>query len=251
MKTKINNKEVEIENKQRFTYDGVGSEKLKELNETLYDEISRQVAYYIDNKERLDKEAAEKFKQEAITLQTEQAVAFKKEVEQCHGVKDYALKFQEPNGDRNTEMRSVEVSNGAISNNIEFDDKVYSGSGWGSHKTSSPWVLSINYNKRRYSTLNNVLKKCIKNIEEQTVERNQKQTQEAAMRKFADDNDFEFAKNYHSSRSRYSNSYYTYSMSKGNIIARIFYSEEKKKVVITSYSVVKENITMEELESIL
>ena len=75
------------------------------------------------------------------------------------------------------------------------------------------------------------------------------------MEKFATDNGFKYEKDWHKDYNRYrhrhSIGYYTYKMKKDSVIANIRFDEKEDVVIITSYTVSREGITIDELEEVL
>ena len=259
MEIKINGKEVKIQNKDNFEYDGVSSDKLKELNEVLYKEISEKVAYYIVNKEKIEKEQAEKEETEMKIQQVKIQQEFKKEILNTNAkIKNYELKFNEPTGESYFTAKSVSISLGNTNVELSYDSTAYSSGAYHSHKTDRVWCLEADYKKRRYTKLSNALNKDIEAIDNMIASNNTRAEKEHnenlakdEMKKFAESNGFEYEEKYHGSHNhRYSRSYNTYHMKKGNVEADIVYNTETKKVVITSYKVSRKNITLEQVKEV-
>ena len=173
-------------------------------------------------------------------------------------IKAYNLEFNEPTGDSYFNSRKIDICLGNISCSIERNDSVYSRDSWGRyHSTTKIWALESDYKIIRYSSLHNAVVKAIEKLDNMMAEKNarlEKEDEESnaefEMKKFAESNGFEFSKDYHYSRNRHSTGYYTYSMKKKNVSARLSYSREDRKVSIISYTVTDKNITVEEINRI-
>ena len=263
METQINGKQVKIDTAEKFCYDGVEASKLKELNETLYNEVQKQVVFYIENKEKVDEEKRQAKKEACMEKQKIAVTLFKASVIQaCPELKDYELIYQEPTGNSWSNMDMMSIRLGTIYVSVKYDDKVFSSSSWSHHHTTSkPYCVETDYKTTRYGSLATALKKAIEKIKElkaerdrKTTEANTKASQETAMQLFAASNGFEFNKDWHSynCHGRHSNGgYYTYSMKKGNITARIQYDTKTDTVIITSYTVHKgSGISLEVLKGV-
>ena len=253
MKTKIFEKTVEIESKENWTYDGVEGSKVKELAPDTYKDVQQKVEYYIDNKEQIEEEEKKKKQQAEYEVNLEKHQRFKTETISEFGEKidgDDVSFFEPKLGMYGYDARSLDI--GSV--NIEYDSQVGSPDGWSTHKTGKPWVLYANYKRIRYGTLGTAIDAAIKKNAEAAERKKEKiEAQDKAnfikaeLQKFAEENGFELKEEYHRSRYGTMDYYYTYSMVKGNVTANILYSELKKKVIIASYTVKKDNISVEEL----
>jgi len=272
METTINQKTVSISTRDKtsFVYDGVEASKLKELNETLYNEVLEKVIYFVDNKEKIEKEEREKEIEatkvkEKKTLEELKAEILNEDVD----FTGWEVSYREPDGKsyfrQEVKIEKIGCKDYHEDFEIEYDNQV-SGRGYYSKTTNKVWCLNFDYKTTRYAKLENAIKKGMEKVNAKIEERKEKKNDEAQkdfaeseMKKFAEDNGFEYSKDYHSystGRSqRRNNYYYTHYMSKGRVKANLQYNGNDlgNKVSITSYTVSKkekQEITIEELKAI-
>jgi len=255
MQIKYNEKIVEIKDKENWTYNGVSQDNIKELNLAEFNKIQSAVTHYVDNKKKIDEENRQKEKQAKYEERMKKHNQWKTKIETEFGeiLKDQNVKFSEPKLDSyNYDHRKLEIGH----TDIYYDGSVYREGSWHSSKTDRPWIVYSKGKRVRYGKLAKAIEKAIEKNTEVTMERKRELEKESKevyaenkMKKFAGENGFEFQKDWHSSSYRRHNpGYYTYSMKKENIKANIVFNEEKNKVIITSYTITKEGITIEDLK---
>jgi len=270
METTINQKPVTISSrdKTQFTYDGVGASKLKELNETLYNEVSKKVIHYVDNKEKIDEEARQKEIEEAKVEQIKKLEELKEKIFALDDVDltGFEVSYHEPTGESyfKLDVRVQKIGCGGYTSQfaIEYNDKVSSGGFYTNYRTTTNkvWKMEFDYKITRYAKLENALKKGMEKVNEkiedeklEKIRKQEKNFEEKQLEKFAKDNGFKFEKDYHSYGRNNRGGYYVYVMNSGRVCANIIYDEDKKKVEITGYTVSKkenEEIIVEELKLI-
>ena len=240
-------KDVLVYNKGTWHYDGITSEKLKELNEDLFNKVNSEVAKYIENfaaiqeKERQEKKAQEKL---AFYVKVDE---FKLEVEQHKDLLvGYETTFAEYSG-YNSTPRMMDIKNLEakyyVSGNVYYD-KSYS---YESGKDKSLWVSNVNYKNRRYTTLGACIKKTIERIQEK--ESALKTRDESEIKLQADNKAKEDFATEHGFKLGYD---YT-SMSKegkynSNVVAKIIIKDGIVKIINVE---IKQEISIEELNSIV
>jgi len=250
MEIEYNEKKVNITSKNIWNYDGVEEYKIKELNKELFCKIQEEVIFYIDNKEKVDAENKKKEQKEKLQNHLTAHEQFKTSFNKDFGeqTKNYSVTFYPPQlGACSYEVKRIDI-NGF---KVYFDNQVYNGRGCYSSPTSKCWVLyTRDYKIIRYASLSSAVTKCLEKIDECRTQKVRK----TKMKKYAEDNGFEFSKDYHdrqSYRNKYADSYYIYSMKKGNIFATLYHNKELNIIEAKfKISVTKELISVEDIKKI-
>lgn len=192
---KYNEKPVEITNTEDWKYDGVSCEKLKELNEELYNDIQIEVNNYVENYEKIQAEKAAEEQRKLIESRQAKFDEFKNIVNAVikNSKKEYVVKFKDEN------VREVDIDDSTI----EYNDEVWPQDSWRAQKTSRVWLTTHNWKSLRYADLKTAVEKLLEKIDEakdekarenkKTYEREQEQI---AVKKFCEENDLEYKYEY-------------------------------------------------------
>lgn len=237
-------KKVIATSNEDWKFDGVESEKIKSINPDLYGKLQVEVAFYLENRERIEEEKRKEQLKEKIKNQTEAQNKFKKELydNNAEALKNYNITFPSPETEHHFNPESFSI-NGFT---IRFEDRVFDG--WRYVATTKVWVVEdLNYKTRRYSNLGTAIKKTTERVEERKIEKEmeaekkmQTAYEEGQMLDFAKENGFEFSKNWHNSQYLAdTNGYYTYEMVKNEIFAKLAYNKETDSVIITNCKINK------------
>lgn len=81
---------------------------------------------------------------------------------------------------------------------LEYDTEVTSSSGWYRHKTDKPWVVEVNFKKRRYKSLKSVTKRITEEIRDANATEKAKQNRMSQLQKFAKKTGLSLSKGWHS-----------------------------------------------------
>lgn len=265
-KIEFENKVVEITDKDNWTFDEVQCGKLKELVPEKFEVIQKEVINYLDNEEKILAERKEKEDAERVKLQQQQIDTFKTEIETLYKdlLNGYKVTFRKPNqreyGSFDARYIRIEIDGIYGDAEVSYDNKVYSNNSWYPQTTSRCWVVTFDYKNTRYVSLESAIKKAIEKLEANKSEKlakqnkeNQQKFEENEMKNFAEENGFQFEKNWHRYQSKGfgSDGYYTYNMYKTfggkKTTARISYNREKEQVEISSYTISKKDIKVEDL----
>lgn len=264
IKTTYGEKELNIDTRDStWAYDGINMTQIKELNNDLFTKISKFVANYIANYEEIEARKKEEAELERKKIRTVEVELFRQSVEDIVGPNpEYELKYDNvDNGSHNCNTKYVSINGGTAT--VYEDTNVYSSGSYYSHKTSKPWCLDCDYKTIRYGSLKNALTKAFLKVTERIEEAKLKKRaaadktdKEAKMKEFAEANGFKYATRWHSSGRRNGRGYDTYHMIKGDtygdkIDVKLGFIEKENKVTIISYSVIKKDITIDEVSSLV
>jgi len=255
----MNGKKVIIANANEWSYDSVSHIKIKELNTALYEEITAKVEFFLLN----EIELIQKAQDEKDTKQFEENKKASKEFElileknYSDVIEKNVFGIIQPNyRDWSFNARSFYIKSAYNSIRIKFDDKVYSNSGWGATTTTKVWKLTtIDTKTRRYVKLETAIKKAVELLAENTENKERVKNFEDlqvkkynAVQKYAEENGYEFEEKKDYNRS-YTNCYRTYTLLKGSVSAKVSCSDDLI-IVINSYTIKKDGITIEELSEV-
>lgn len=241
----VDGKNVEIRSKMSWVFDGVDCDKVKVLNAVLFDRVQAAVGHYLDNKDAIDAANRKKEAEERVVRNAKLLGEWKGEVGVFGDLlKGKVLVFPE-NNVHGEFVKRVEFGNVSV----WFDDEVFDN--WSRRKTDKPWVVSANFKRVRYATLEKALVKAVEKDDELLkVEERKRNLQEYRvnaenrMRAFAEMNGFKLEKNY------LSGNHLDFCMVKGCVSASLAYHVESDMVIIKSYTIKKDGISVKDLEGV-
>jgi len=266
MEIEYKGKQVRITSKETWAYDNISCMDVKKLNTDLFADIQSEVENYLDNKEKIDAEIKEKQIEVQYQKDVEAREIFKKDIEDNYfeyykNVKiEFPAVFKRHNtfDKYNAKQFTLTLAGTSYDVRIKYDNSVYIGSCGTKSNTNKVWLTTFDYKDIRYVDLKQAIVKNVERLKQSVADiktkediENKKEFAESTMKKFAEDNDFIFEKEYHRKNYGIGRYYYTYSMKKDNVTANIIYNEETKTVKITSYNVKKDNITLEEIKRLI